>query len=368
MATAGYFWVEGKYLCYIDGDGNKRGDMGSVVYGTPTAGGYLWIQVSNIYYTDAYNVVRWMNYYTTVGGSGTAGGYLWLDGNWIYYTASSNAILRWHADTAHQDINHSDYTHTDTHSNTAHSEVAHVDVPAHDDTGGEHSDYPVCFLTGTKISMANNSSKKVEDIETGDRVLSFYNKNKLTSASVSKLFSHLADHYYLLKTENHEVNVTGEHPFYIGEGFKRIKEFSIGDKIYILENGKLVPEKIVHKELIKKQVKIYNFKVEESQTYFANGFAVHNKPPESDWDDWINTPHSDTTHSDVPYADSHADSHSDTHSDWNNGIHSNYYDESIGHSNYNDTSGHSNLHGDTTTPHSNIAHLNFSHIDQPGLL
>ena len=271
MPTSGYFWIEGTYLHYIDGSGLERGQAG-----------------------------------TTTGATGTAG-YLWIEGNWVsYINETTDVKTQWHANTAHTDT-HANVAHTDTHTDT------HTD-------SYPYSDYPGCFLAGTKISMANSSSKKVEDIEIGDRVLSFYSKNKLTSASVSKLFSRLADHYYLLKTENHEVNVTGEHPFYIGEEFKRIKEFSIGDKIYVLENGKLVPEKIVHKELIKKQVKIYNFRVEESQTYFANGFAVHNKHIPSDWSNHSNVAHSNWTNSVA-------------HSNWTNSVAHSNWTNSVAHVN-----------------------------------
>jgi cysteine-rich repeat protein len=144
----------------------------------------------------------------------------------------------------------------------------------------EYSPPYLCFLEGTEISMADGSSKNIEDINIGDRVLSF-SEDKLTTESASKVFSSLTDYYYILKTENYEVNVTGEHPFYTGEGFRTVKELLVGDKIYVLEDGELIPEKIIHKELVKKQAKIYNLTIKGTQTYFANGFAVHNKLP---WD------------------------------------------------------------------------------------
>jgi hypothetical protein len=289
MPTAGYLWVEGTYLHYIDASGVERGQQGTTTGATGTAG-YFWIEGYNIHYIDASGNERYLPY-SLIGGAGTQG-YIWVentdDTSWIHYINETTGVeTKWHTDTAFSNV---------AHVNTAFSNTAHSDV-THSNNSTAYSDFTDCFLAGTKISMANGSSNKIEDIKIGDRVLSFYNENKLTSASVSKLFSRLADYYYRLKTENHEVNVTGKHPFYTGEGFKKIKEFSIGDKIYILENRKLVPEKIVHKELIKKQVKIYNLKVEASQTYFANGFAVHNKNPHSD----NNTAHSNTAFSNVAH-------------------------------------------------------------------
>ena len=332
MPTAGYFWIEGTYLHYIDASGVERGQEGTVTGASGTAG-YLWIEGNYIHYIDASGDERYLPY-SALTDTGT-GGYLWIEGDWVHFIREGGTEAYWHTDTAHSNsadhsnIAHSNLTdHTNTvHTNsTTHSNIAHGDTLWSD--WDNHGDNSGCFLAGTKISMADGSLKKIEDIEIGDNVLSFNSQNQLISASVSKLLSRSADCYFLLKTENHQVNVTEEHPFYIGKGFKKIKESLIGDEIYVLENKKLVPEKIVRKDLIKKQVKIYNLKVEISQTYFANGFAVHNKDPWADYDDWSETPHVDvgsewSDHADIAYID--WDDHSNVayvdSSDHSNSVH-----------------------------------------------
>ncbi|MFH1237731.1 MAG: Hint domain-containing protein [Candidatus Aenigmatarchaeota archaeon] len=139
-----------------------------------------------------------------------------------------------------------------------------------------HNKNPDCFLPGTKILMADGSEKNIEDIKFGDVVMSFEDE-KLIPRPVNKIFPTSKDNYILLKTENHEAKVRGTHKFYVGNGvFKRLNDIVVGDVIYVLENSKLVPEKVISKELKKEAVDVYNFEVAGSHTYIANGFAVHN--------------------------------------------------------------------------------------------
>lgn len=354
MATSGYFWVEGTKLHYIDSSGTERSREGTKSGATGQTAGYVWVEGDYIRYIDNSGDERYLPYsaLTATGDSG----YLWIEGDYIHYiregqdhedvshsnTPHSNTP---HSDSDHSDIStsswddHSNITHSDVlwqnksdHSDVSHSDVAYSDVA--------YSDVAACFLAKTEIIMADNSVKNIENIKTGDKVLSFHKPKQIPSASVSEVFTHSSNHYYILKTEDQEVKVTQEHPFCTPNGFTKVKQLSVGDKVYISTNQKLVLEKILYKKLIRKQIKVYNFQVDKSHTYFANRFAVHNKPPEhsdiihsdashsdissSDWTDYTDTPHSnvaasdwsdhsDVSHSDADYSDS---AHSDTsHSD-----------------------------------------------------
>ncbi|UCD07620.1 MAG: PKD domain-containing protein, partial [Candidatus Aenigmatarchaeota archaeon] len=134
-----------------------------------------------------------------------------------------------------------------------------------------------CFLPGTEIRLADGSVKNIEDIEIGDGVLSF-GEDGVVVSTVAEFYSSESNYYYILGIENHEVGVTRQHEFYIGNGkFRAVKDLTFGDEIYVLGNRGVVPERIVHKELIEEPVKVYNMRVGGTPTYFANGFAVHNK-------------------------------------------------------------------------------------------
>ena len=53
-------------------------------------------------------------------------------------------------------------------------------------------------------------------------------------------------------------------------------------EIFVLKNNKIIKVKLVNKEIVDEKVKVYNLEVNNNHTFFANGFAVHNKaiPPE----------------------------------------------------------------------------------------
>ncbi|MCD6590609.1 MAG: hypothetical protein J7K72_01410 [Candidatus Aenigmarchaeota archaeon] len=131
------------------------------------------------------------------------------------------------------------------------------------------------FLPGTKISL-HHGTKNIEFIRTGDKVLSFDN-GKIVVKKVSSVRSPIrTDHYYVLRTKNREVEVTENHEFYTPEGFRKVSEINVGDDVYVLEGNKLATEKIIFKKIIHRPVNVYDFEVEGTHTFFANGFAVHN--------------------------------------------------------------------------------------------
>ncbi|UCC92151.1 MAG: hypothetical protein JSV39_02050, partial [Candidatus Aenigmatarchaeota archaeon] len=145
-----------------------------------------------------------------------------------------------------------------------------------DECSLEHPSCPMSFLAGTKISLPFGT-KNIESIETGDYVLSFEN-GEVTSRKVSfALPPHPSDHYYVLRTANREVEVTENHEFFTPNGFRKVSEISEGEEVYVLENGKLSKEEIIFKGIVLGEVDVYDFGVEGTHTYFANGFAVHNQ-------------------------------------------------------------------------------------------
>lgn len=135
-----------------------------------------------------------------------------------------------------------------------------------------------CFPAGTKIHMADGSLKNIEEIETGDMVLSF-SEGLLTRGEVTYVHPPVKGRLYLLTTESNELLVTGEHPLYVGEGeFLKVNELEAGDYVYILDGYGISEEMITKKEMLDDYVYVYNFEV-DGGTYFADGFAVHNKEP-----------------------------------------------------------------------------------------
>ena len=192
--------------------------------------------------------------------------------------------------------------------------------------GGNNNQNPVkdpdphpssCFLAGTKV-LTTHGEKNIEDIQPGDIVLSYETDNlEQVLASVQKQYQVTRDHYYTITTEkDNQVKATDEHPFYVGlngdqidwsintfitqqkivlqdkmhnvdpdrafpdqlvKGFKRTKDLSVGETVYIYQDGEIIKDKISTITKTFEQVQAYNLVLGGPNTYYANSFAVHNK-------------------------------------------------------------------------------------------
>jgi hypothetical protein len=147
-----------------------------------------------------------------------------------------------------------------------------------------------CFIGSTLISMADGGFKRIDQIVPGDRVLSFDTTETITTSVVGEVFQHDVRNYLEITTENKKIGSTGNHPFYAGKnvvgfgefkGFKPIENFSINDALYFYDvnlGSQLTIDRILSVEPKQENVKVYNLHIAAGQpTYFANGFAVHNK-------------------------------------------------------------------------------------------
>lgn len=181
MADAGYIWVQGTELRYIDGNKNTRGQTGTLAGGTGTPG-YFWIESNYIHYIDSSGNERYLPT-TSMSGLGTAG-HVWLEASWIHYMKSSGGEAQWRQYFPHDDWD-DDWNHTnegveidwnDTikeahtdHNNDTHSDTNHGHTAAHDDHGnfpaindhsdvlhGDHSDRPHTNFGGSGWILHTN--------------------------------------------------------------------------------------------------------------------------------------------------------------------------------------------------------------------
>lgn len=131
------------------------------------------------------------------------------------------------------------------------------------------------FMAGTIVSTPDGG-RKIEDLEVGDRVVSFGN-DEIMESVVSKTYKVRRDYYFDLVAGNYSVKVTAKHPFYIGNNeFKTVEELQAGDSVYVIEKNSLVKKKVTSKTKVNQIVDVYNLTVDGTNTYFAGGFAVHN--------------------------------------------------------------------------------------------
>jgi hypothetical protein len=154
----------------------------------------------------------------------------------------------------------------------------------------EEAAYGSCFIAGTKVTMADNTTKNIEDIKVGDKVKGHKGNNEVikldpTLLGERKLYSFNDNEHYFF---------TSEHPFMTEEGWKSIKpektkerdgielynqlegELKIGDKL-VTEKGLIEIKEIKSKEINDPKMPLYNFNVSNDNSYIADGYVVHNK-------------------------------------------------------------------------------------------
>ena len=89
-----------------------------------------------------------------------------------------------------------------------------------------------CVIIGTKVLMADGSTKPIEQVCSGDVVLSLGDDLKLTRNTVSASFSTgVQQAFRVVTATGRSITVTAEHPLYSPEGWKPSGEFALGDCI-----------------------------------------------------------------------------------------------------------------------------------------
>ncbi|MEM3399241.1 MAG: TIM44-like domain-containing protein [Candidatus Micrarchaeia archaeon] len=136
-----------------------------------------------------------------------------------------------------------------------------------------------CFLPDTLILAANGTLVPIGSLKSGDVLLAFTENEQIVNVSVDEAYGIEVDGYYVIGIEKIEVKVTGEHPFYVGDGkFKVAEEIEIGDYVFVFNGTSLSRQMVVGKRKVNESgVKVYNLRTGWPNTYFANFIAVHNK-------------------------------------------------------------------------------------------
>ena len=129
---------------------------------------------------------------------------------------------------------------------------------------------PLPFLIGQKL---------INEIKIGDNVLSFTATPEVLSTSIQAVFVHYINEYIELHVGKTLLNVTDEHPFFIGNAnFSLLQKLGATDCIYTLVDGSLQSTFITSMKLVVAPATlVYNLHTAETNAYFANGIAVHNK-------------------------------------------------------------------------------------------
>jgi len=149
-----------------------------------------------------------------------------------------------------------------------------------------------CFVAGTQISLSNGDVKNIEDIVSGDSVLTYNSDTDSVEESVvGNVFSRQVDSVVEYTLDNGtSVKCTIDHPlFVVGKGWCSFDD-TLSNKMYTLSQAvgkievgdsvKLVDSQstVVSATVIEGSVTVYNLQeVENNHNYFANSILAHNR-------------------------------------------------------------------------------------------
>jgi hypothetical protein len=143
-----------------------------------------------------------------------------------------------------------------------------------------------CFLPGTMITLEDGSAAPIESLEVGDRVQSFDADGRVSSVAVERLLRLSAPSYLVVTTEDGVVRATESHPFLDPKGgsntkytgFRTLGSFTVGERLRHRDEDEWRDSRILSIEEVADPVTVYNLHLSgEPHTFFADGFAVHNK-------------------------------------------------------------------------------------------
>ena len=129
-----------------------------------------------------------------------------------------------------------------------------------------------CLLEGTPITLADGSTRPVEKIQVGDRVLAYDEFTAgMTSAEVVAVHSpYVVTHYLVV---NEKVSMTENHPVLSGAKWVSTGQLQVGDMLTLAGGGQ---DPVYSIRRVGESARTYNFQVSMG-TYVAGGIIMHNK-------------------------------------------------------------------------------------------
>lgn len=119
-----------------------------------------------------------------------------------------------------------------------------------------------------------NGAIAIEQLSVGDEVVSLTAGGEMGVGIVSKTYRTVSHAFYRI---NGSMEVTGPHPFLVGNAWVNAEDLQVGDVING-EAGGGIP--VVSVEKVDFGVRAFNIEVDGSHTFFVDGMIVHNKYPQ----------------------------------------------------------------------------------------
>jgi len=130
-----------------------------------------------------------------------------------------------------------------------------------------------CFAPDTLITMADGSSKVIEHIKVGDKILTLdaEGDGELVPGKVSNVHAKTVDGWLVI---NGSIKVTPEHMMWVNGRWTNAGSIQPGDALLDQEDRAYSVESIYWQ---RGKFTVYNIDIENYHTYFAQGVYVHNE-------------------------------------------------------------------------------------------
>ena len=133
-----------------------------------------------------------------------------------------------------------------------------------------------CFPAGTTITLSNGDTKSIEDVVSGDELLSWNEKTgEAEPATVGSVKSSQVSKVIKLTLEGEDIISTPLHRLYVaGKGWTVAQDVTKGDKLVSKENNEVEVKGV---EVEEGEVTVYRLDdVADNYNFYANGYLVHN--------------------------------------------------------------------------------------------
>ncbi len=130
-----------------------------------------------------------------------------------------------------------------------------------------------CFIAGTPVLMADRSTKPIELVRVGDRIISRHNGANVVTA-VTETFAHAAEETSGYLVINRTIGVTGNHMMLLAGGeWTRADSLEVGSVL----TGVWFHVAITSIERVEASVPVYNLHVDhDCHNYYVHGVCAHN--------------------------------------------------------------------------------------------
>lgn len=130
-----------------------------------------------------------------------------------------------------------------------------------------------CFAAGTMVTMADGTTKPIEDVQSGEQILTLSSSPTGGVIKAKVTGTHTTSARGLLVI-NGKLHVTPNHILYVNGSWHRAGDIQLGDTLRALNENDEVVKSI---EYLDKTVSVYNLTVANEHTYMADGVWVHNQ-------------------------------------------------------------------------------------------